>query len=397
MTDPADSHTCTHTSRTGECGAGPPLAKHDAEAPSAPDGPGDGSASRGQPPLVRLTKSQKKVEARKRYRMKKRARQKETRREKRIEQREQRKQLLEGMTEEERAAFLEDEKRQKEALEKSYEGHLAAAYESGTKVVFNCSFMDQMSDKEKSSLAKQLSYAYNAMKTSDPPVRLQMHVTSFDKGGELWQRMLHFGAEKWKMHYHEGSAWDVFSLDDIVVLSPDAQEELECVDESKVYVIGGLVDRSIAKYESWSQAQQYGLPCRKLPFTRYIKENLGTVLNVNTVVEVLIRYLQTKDWEHALTASVPQRKQTNIGKKAVKLQTKRERKEYYESLRRAGVDVDDPPGKRPRLQPTGGDLEDDHREGDRTDSDEDEDDELDEDGDEDIHVDNGGQKGCECG
>lgn len=40
---------------------------------------------------------------------------------------------------------------------------------------------------------------------------------------------------------------DVFSPDEMIYFSPDAPDPISTIDPSKVYVIGGLVDRSIAK------------------------------------------------------------------------------------------------------------------------------------------------------
>lgn len=39
----------------------------------------------------------------------------------------------------------------------------------------------------------------------------------------------------------------MFSQEELVYLSPDAEEVLETIDPAKVYVIGGLVDRSVSK------------------------------------------------------------------------------------------------------------------------------------------------------
>ena len=40
---------------------------------------------------------------------------------------------------------------------------------------------------------------------------------------------------------------ELFPLDEMVYLSPDAEEELSSLSEEDVYVLGGLVDESIAK------------------------------------------------------------------------------------------------------------------------------------------------------
>ena len=39
----------------------------------------------------------------------------------------------------------------------------------------------------------------------------------------------------------------MFSREELVYLSPDAEEVLDTIDPAKVYVIGGLVDRSVSK------------------------------------------------------------------------------------------------------------------------------------------------------
>ena len=49
------------------------------------------------------------------------------------------------------------------------------------------------------------------------------------------------------MTFHAEDLKEVFPPDDIVYFSPDATDVCETIDPSKVYVIGGLVDRSIAK------------------------------------------------------------------------------------------------------------------------------------------------------
>ena len=41
----------------------------------------------------------------------------------------------------------------------------------------------------------------------------------------------------------------VFAPSDLVYLSPDGSESLQHIDETKVYVIGGFVDRSVNKVD----------------------------------------------------------------------------------------------------------------------------------------------------
>ena len=66
----------------------------------------------------------------------------------------------------------------------------------------------------------------------------------------------------------------MFSADELVYLSPDADEILDTIDTFKVYVIGGLVDRSIAKNQSLNRATALGVQCVRLPLAEYYPECL---------------------------------------------------------------------------------------------------------------------------
>ena len=51
------------------------------------------------------------------------------------------------------------------------------------------------------------------------------------------------------MTFHAEPLEQVFQPADLIYFSPDAEEEIESIDPTKTYVIGGLVDRSIAKVQ----------------------------------------------------------------------------------------------------------------------------------------------------
>ncbi len=60
----------------------------------------------------------------------------------------------------------------------------------------------------------------------------------------------------------------------IVVLSPDATEPLDSLEPDKVYVIGGLVDRSIQKNVSLDYAREHSHQARRLPITEWLATRL---------------------------------------------------------------------------------------------------------------------------
>ena len=162
---------------------------------------------------------------------------------------------------------------------------------------FNCSFDDSMSAREMSSLMTQLSYAYSSLK-HNTDVQIQYHITSMKLEHDQSSAWKNYDVNSWKICRHNKPFWEVFNHKDIVVLSPDAENELNEVDVSLVYVIGGLVDRNISK----SQGIQL----------------LNPVLNINTVVDILREYIRTSDWHYSFASHLPKRKHGAMGPRGVR-------------------------------------------------------------------------------
>lgn len=148
---------------------------------------------------------------------------------------------------------------------------------------------------------------------SSQPVALT--VTSFT--GHLETFATHIGAHSWKINKHKQHLLDLYPAEDIIVLSPDADEPLLALDPNKSYVIGGIVDRSVCKGLTSSFGSRHGFRTVRLPVAEFA-EQLGLgyagastrpVLNVSDVVVALIEYQRTGDWVHALQQAVPARKQ----------------------------------------------------------------------------------------
>jgi len=109
--------------------------------------------------------------------------------------------------------------------------------------------------------------------------------------------------KSWKIHFHDAPYWEVFDPQKLVVLSPDAEEVMDKVDEDEVYVIGGLVDRSVKKGCTLTQAHSVGLNrCLRFPMQR-------RSLNIDTVVHILIERMKGDDWNDVLDRCLPRRHQ----------------------------------------------------------------------------------------
>lgn len=222
----------------------------------------------------------------------------------------------------------------------------------GARVVVDLSFDDKMSDKEIISLCSQLAFAYSANRRSPTPIK-SLLFTSLD--GRTRERLESLndagyrrwaGTEWWSESYErlwqeskdtapeaatgagEGSgsadgadakeealgARAVAPQQSVVYLTADSPEELEELKEGETYIIGGICDHNRYKKLCLNKAKASGVRAAQLPIGRYLA-HLPTrkVLTVNQVFEILVKWVETRDWEQALYAVIPKRKFQNGG------------------------------------------------------------------------------------
>ncbi|EAK88191.1 conserved protein [Cryptosporidium parvum Iowa II] len=310
----------------------------------------------------RLTKSQKKMIARENRKLKLKSQRVEERKRQRSQASSQRKEFLNSMTEDERRSyilrerFIEEHKRF--FLSKFSISHFSDYKFEKTgnpHICFNFSFENKMTEKEMNSLIRQISLANSYMMRSLKIVDTEnpdsdamktllelgpnsetsksyynrfnwkgwvdFHISSIKLNDTFHQIGIEkYSMNKWFMKLHEKPFWEVFPLSQIVVLSPDSSEELEEFEPDKVYIIGGLVDRTVTKYESLNQALEKKCVCKKLPVKSLISGRANCILNVNTVVEILVNRYHQNDWKTSISQAIPVRKAQNHSRRAVKKQ-----------------------------------------------------------------------------
>ncbi|XP_048092039.1 RNA (guanine-9-)-methyltransferase domain-containing protein 2 [Alosa alosa] len=156
-------------------------------------------------------------------------------------------------------------------------------------------------------LHKQIQRCYAENRRAARPV--QFYLTSL--GGQLKQNMdeRDSGWVNWKdisvklEHFQE-----VMRKEDLVYLTSDSSNVLKELDESKAYVIGGLVDHNHHKGITFERAQELGIDHAQLPLGDFVKMNSRKVLAVNHVFEIMLAYLEKRDWREAFFTVLPQRK-----------------------------------------------------------------------------------------
>lgn len=177
----------------------------------------------------------------------------------------------------------------------------------------------------------QISHCYSANRLTTTPVHLLM--TSFNDKiandmnvlGTTHESWL--GVEWWTQSYSSlyDSADETFSTveigtekgkprarakkEDLIYLSGDSSNILLVIDPMKTYIIGGLVDKNRYKSLCLNKAIAEGIAHAQLPIGNFLPElQTRKVLTVNHVVEIMIKWIELRDWEQAFLAIMPKRK-----------------------------------------------------------------------------------------
>lgn len=179
-------------------------------------------------------------------------------------------------------------------------------------------------------MASQVSYCYSANRSTNHPVKLLC--TSFN--GKLKERMDTVmaaqykswkGVQFWPDTYEklwrspdesnpsdDGAKEWTCPKENVVYLTGDSPNILESLEEGKTYILGGIVDRNRYKYLCLDKAKKEGLSHAALPIAQHMPELTSRkVLTVNQVFEIMIRWIETKDWGDAIRTVMPTRKLHN--------------------------------------------------------------------------------------
>ena len=212
----------------------------------------------------------------------------------------------------EMTASGEGSKRRQEIWEKRKLPHTLNSFQIG----LDCSFASLMTAKEINSLASQIRYCYSNNKRSRRPCLLAatslegetlehlQNVCGFDD----WHRRAFTGTKESLEEYYKNS------MDRIVYLTSDSETTLTELEDSKIYVIGGIVDRNRLKRAAINRAEALGVSTGKLPLDEHLKKMQATrVLTVNHVFEIMIKYRENgKNWKKALLDVLPHRKEVRV-------------------------------------------------------------------------------------
>jgi tRNA (guanine9-N1)-methyltransferase len=98
----------------------------------------------------------------------------------------------------------------------------------------------------------------------------------------------------------------------IVYLTSDSPHTLSSLSPNTSYIIGGIVDKNRHKGLCYRRACERGIPTAKLPIGEYMTMQSRSVLAVNHVVEIMLKWLETGDWGEAFLDVIPKRKEAKL-------------------------------------------------------------------------------------
>ena len=191
---------------------------------------------------------------------------------------------------------------------------LPLAVQDSFQICVDCAFEEKLTAKEIASLAKQLRYCYAANKASPHPclwaatslVGQTLDVLhQQDNGYDAWTQRAYTGTEQSLEDYYNRQ------MKNVVYLTSDSEHTLQKLENDKIYVIGGIVDRNRLKGATLGRAQALGVATAKLPLDEELPSRMPStpVLTCNHVFEILLKYRQYgNDWGRAFRDVLPSRK-----------------------------------------------------------------------------------------
>jgi tRNA (guanine9-N1)-methyltransferase len=98
----------------------------------------------------------------------------------------------------------------------------------------------------------------------------------------------------------------------IIYLTSDSEHTLSRLEPNTSYIIGGIVDKNRHKGLCYKRARERGIATAKLPIGEYMTMQSRSVLAVNHVIEIMLKWLETGDWGSAFLRVIPKRKEAKL-------------------------------------------------------------------------------------
>lgn len=189
---------------------------------------------------------------------------------------------------------------------------LEKAMQSGQRIVIDLDFFDKMTASEMKSMCQQVSYCYHVNCTSSTPCHLILSGVDGKVKDNITRQLPTM--DKWKVTTTSGCYTDIVKpKEDLVYLTADSEYELKELDPTKAYIVGGIVDRNRHKNLCKEKAEGQGIATARLPIGEYLELSSSKVMCTNHVLEIMVKYMEVRDWKAAFESVIPLRKKKSTG------------------------------------------------------------------------------------
>lgn len=162
----------------------------------------------------------------------------------------------------------------------------------GQNLILDFSFSEDCLNSEYNSIVSQTQRIVKFNLESDQPFNLWF--TSLQKNSSINQ-LLHkqnILSPKNFINHKEQHYIELFNKDQLVYLSPDADEIIDKFDKNAIYILGAIVDRYSDEPLTFNSSKKYGIKSFRLPLEKYVLlSKLATDLSFFSVFQML-NYMQ---------------------------------------------------------------------------------------------------------
>ncbi|XP_031623737.1 mitochondrial ribonuclease P protein 1 homolog [Contarinia nasturtii] len=167
-------------------------------------------------------------------------------------------------------------------------------------LILDCDFNDTMSNYELRDLARQIKYSFSENRFDRKPFVLNL--CNMNPNSKLWNELSNVmpGVEKLPWNISTNDITDVFPVEKLVYLSPDAPDALEEFNADDCYVLGAIVDKGNRQPLTLAKSKRLGIRAARLPLEKYIKFNSHKTLTLDQMTRIMLELRRTQDWRRAL-------------------------------------------------------------------------------------------------
>ena len=185
---------------------------------------------------------------------------------------------------------------------------------SAATIVIDMDYDDKMNESEQKSLSQQIMYCYGANKRAKKPFKIFLSKLS-GKTQENLNNICGF-PDNWlacEVDRELKGYENTFAKEKLIYLSADSPNVLEEIEDDKVYILGGIVDRNRHKNITYQKAMRQNIQTARFPLRKFCSINSGShILTVNHCYDILLSRYNSDDWISTFRNGIPSRKDLQI-------------------------------------------------------------------------------------